>query len=81
MVLSDYAPEWSGTDAAKILAIGDFKQFVIAQRAGMEIELVQTLFGTTTNRPTGERGWFAHARVGSDKAVLNAFRVLKNQTT
>lgn len=81
VVLSDWAPTWTGTDAGKILVLGDFSNFVIAQRAGMTVERVEHMVGTTSNRPTGERGFFAHARVGSDKAVINAFRVLKNITT
>lgn len=81
VVLSDYAPAWSGTDGANILAVGDFNRFLVAQRAGMTVEYVPNLFGTTNARPTGQRGWFAHARVGSDLITTNAMRVLKNQTT
>ncbi len=81
VALSDWAPTWAGTDAAKILAVGDFSNFIIAQRAGMTVEKVQHLFATGANRPSGQRGFFAHARVGSDLAVQNAVRVLKNITT
>ena len=81
VILSDHAPEWSGTDAAKILAVGDPSNFLVAQRAGMTVEYVPHLFGTTAARPTGQRGLFAHARVGSDIVVQNAWRLLKNQTT
>jgi len=81
VVLSDYAPTWTGTDAASILVLGDFSQFVVAQRVGMTVELVPHLTSTGNNRPNGTRGWYAYARVGSDKALINAFRKLKNITT
>ena len=81
VVLSDWAPTWTGTDAASILVVGDFSKFVVAQRAGMSVEYVPHLFDVTNNRPNGQRGWYAYARVGSDKSVLNGFRKLKNITT
>ena len=79
VVLSDYAPSYAGvtTGASNILVLGDFSNFVVAQRVGMNVELVPHLFGTN-NRPTGQRGWFAYARVGSDAVVKNAFRRLQN---
>ena len=80
VVLSDYAPSYAGvtTGASNILVLGDFSNFVVAQRVGMNVELVPHLFGATNNRPTGQRGWFAYARVGSDAVVKNAFRRLQN---
>lgn len=81
VVLSDWAPTWAGTDAAKILVVGDFSRFKVVQRAGMTVELMPHVTSTGNGRPTGQRGWFAWARVGSDKTVQNAFRVLKNITT
>ena len=47
----------------------------------MSVELVPHLTSTGNNRPNGTRGWYAYARVGADKSVQNAFRVLKNITT
>lgn len=80
VVTTDYAPEFTGTTgAANILVVGDFSNFVIAQRAGMTVELVSHLFGTTNNRPTGQRGWFAYARHGFDSVNDNGFRLLQNQ--
>lgn len=79
VVLSDYAPEFTGTTgAANILVVGDFSNYVIAQRAGMTVELVNHLFDVTNNRPTGQRGWFAYARHGFDSVNDNAFRLLQN---
>ncbi len=79
-VTSDYMPDFTGTTgAANILVVGDFRRFVIAQRAGMSVELVPHLLGTTNGRPTGQRGWFAWARVGSGTSDDTAFRLLQNQ--
>ena len=79
IVESSYMPTFSGsTGAANILVVGDFSKFVIAQRAGMSVEPIPHLFGTTNQRPTGQRGMFAYARVGSTAADETAFRLLNN---
>jgi HK97 family phage major capsid protein len=80
VAFASYAPEFTGvTTAANVLVVGDFRNYLIAQRAGMEVELVPHLFDVTNNRPTGERGWFAHARVGADSINDLGFRLLQNQ--
>ena len=64
----------AGNDAALIL--GDFNDFVIADRvASTTVDFIPRLF-SPTGRPTGQRGWLAHIRHGS--AVINtaAFRML-----
>lgn len=77
---TDYAPEFTGTTgAANLLVVGDFSNFLVAQRAGMSVELVPHLFDVTNNRPTGQRGWFAYARHGFDSINDNGFRLLQNQ--
>jgi len=77
---TDYAPEFTGTTgAANILVVGDFSNFLVAQRAGMSLELIPHLFGTTNGRPTGQRGWFAYARHGYDSVNDLGFRLLQNQ--
>lgn len=85
VVLSDHAPAVVGgtglTDAQNILAVGDPRQFLVAQRVGMTVEVVPHLFATGANRPSGQRGLYAYARVGHDVIVDNAWRVLKNITT
>jgi HK97 family phage major capsid protein len=79
VVISDYAPAFtSTTGAANVAVVGDFQQFLIVQRAGMTVELVQHLFDTSTGRPTGNRGWFAYARHGHDAVAPNAFRLVAN---
>ena len=77
---TDYAPEFTGTTgAANILAVGDFSNFLVAQRAGMSVELIPHLFATGNNRPSGQRGWFAYARHGYDSINDLGFRLLQNQ--
>jgi HK97 family phage major capsid protein len=61
------------------LVVGDFSNYILARRGGMNVELVPTLFDITNNRPTGQRGWFAYARIGGGVANDQAFRLL-NQT-
>lgn len=69
------------TNAANTLIVGDFRGFLVAQRAGMSIEFVPMLFDVTNNRPTGQRGWYAYARVGSDVIDPTAFQMLQNKTS
>lgn len=79
VILSDYAPAVATTTTARnLLAVGDFSNYVLAQRAGMSIEVLPLVVGTTSNRPTGERGLFAYARVGADSVLDTAFRLLTN---
>jgi predicted phage gp36 major capsid-like protein len=40
------------------------------------VELIPHLFGEN-RRPTGQRGWFAHWRVGGAPVVPGAFRRLE----
>jgi len=71
-------PTGTGTEA--LLVVGDFSGYLVAQRAGMTVEFLPMLFDVTNNRPTGQRGWFAWARVGADVVNDNAFRLLVNKT-
>ena len=65
----------TGTDNA--LVIGDFKNYLIADRVGLSVELIPHLFDVTNNRPTGQRGWYAWWRVGADSINDAAFRLLQ----
>lgn len=77
---TDYAPQFTGvTTVANILTVGDFSNYVIAQRAGMTVELIPFLLGITNNRPTGQRGFFATARHGFDSVNDRGFQLLQNQ--
>ena len=61
-----------------LAVVGDFSNYVIARRGGMSVELVPTLFDVTNNRPTGQRGWFAYARIGGNSVNDLGFRLLVN---
>ena len=60
-----------------VLLLGDFSNYVIADRIGTTVEFVPHLFATGNNRPSGQRGWYAHYRVGADSVNDGAFRVLR----
>jgi HK97 family phage major capsid protein len=55
--------------------MGDFRYFVIVDRIGMDIEVVNHLMGSN-QRPTGQRGIYAMWRNTSKVLDANAFRVL-----
>ena len=42
----------------------------------MSVELVPHIFGTANNQPTGQRGFFAFYRMGSDSVLDGAFSIL-----
>ena len=63
-----------------ILALGDFRGFVIVDRVGLSVEYIPHVFGAN-GRPTGQRGWYAYWRVGSDVVNDNAIRLLNIATT
>lgn len=79
--------EWSDMDAYSsvdtaatavnhLLLIGDWNQYLIADRVGMSVEFVPHVFNTNANLPMAVRGWFAYWRVGADSLVDAAFRLL-----
>lgn len=65
------------TNAAgeRFLLYGDFRQFLIVDRVGMNVELVPHILGSN-RRPTGQRGLLAVWWNNSKVLVDNAFRVL-----
>ena len=79
IALTDYAPDFSGTTgAANIAVLMDLSGYVVAQRVGMTVELVQHLFDVTNNMPTMQRGWLAYARVGGNVVAPTYGRLLQN---
>jgi HK97 family phage major capsid protein len=64
------------TSDSSLLLVGDFSHFLIAQRVGMTVELVPHI--QSSGVPTGQRGLWAWARLGSDSINDNAFRLLTN---
>ena len=77
---SPYMPDNTtvATATIGIAVVGDFSNYLIARRGGMSVELVPTLFDITSNRPTGQRGWFAYSRVGGNSINDLGFRLLVN---
>jgi HK97 family phage major capsid protein len=67
----------TGTTATgvKFLVLGDFSRYVIVDRVGLDVEVIQHLVGTN-HRPTGQRGLYAYFRNGAKVVDVNAFRVL-----
>ncbi len=79
--MNDYFTDLaSGTGTQNLAVVGNWQGFLVAQRAGMNVEFVPMLFDVTNNRPTGQRGWFAWARVGSDVVDPTAFQLLTNKS-
>jgi HK97 family phage major capsid protein len=56
------------------LISGDFNQFAIVDRVGTSIEFIPILVGAN-QRPTAQRGFLMHWRVGSDALIPDAFRL------
>ena len=85
---SPYMPDtttWT-TTAEGACIVGNFNNMVIARNGGMSVELVPQLFqqvtaGTGPAVPTGQRGWFAYSRIGSDVADAGSFRLLVQGAT
>lgn len=76
---NSYFPDFTGTTGAENrLVVGDFSNYVVARRRGMNVEFVPQLFDVTNNRPTGQRGWFATARIGGNSVNDAGFRILLN---
>jgi HK97 family phage major capsid protein len=59
---------------ARYAILGDFSQFLIVDKAGMDVEIVPHLF--SNNLPTAQRGIFALWRNNAKVLNDNAFRVL-----
>ena len=68
------------TSNEALAVVGDWQNFLIARRGGMSVELVPQIFDVTNNRPTGQRGWFAYARIGSGSVNDLGFRLMTNVT-
>lgn len=76
---SSYFPVALTTSAgANVLVVGDFRNYLIADRVGMTVEFIPHLFDQATGRPNGTRGWYAYARNGADSINDLGFRLLAN---
>jgi HK97 family phage major capsid protein len=84
---SQYMPDtttWTTTNEGQAI-VGDWSNFVIARNGGMDVELIPNLVqqvtaGSGPALPTGQRAWFAHARIGSNSVNDLAFRLLVANT-
>lgn len=74
---SSYMDGTIGTGNDYVLVFGDFHNFVIADRIGTTIDFIPHLFHTSNNRPSGQGGWFAYFRMGSDSVSDGSFRLLE----
>jgi HK97 family phage major capsid protein len=59
-----------------ILVLGDFRQYYIVDRVGMQVAYNPLVLGSN-RRPSGEVGWFAFWRVGARTVNADAFRLLR----
>jgi HK97 family phage major capsid protein len=82
---SPYMPDLTATTTATegYVVVGDFSNYVIARRGGMSVELIPQIFqqataGSAYGMPSGQRGWFAYARIGGSSANDLGFRLLVN---
>lgn len=67
----------SGTSTENyVLVFGDLSNFVITDRIGMSVEFIPHLFHTSNNRPSGQRGWYAYYRTGSDSVNDGGMKLL-----
>lgn len=57
---------------------GDLSAFTITDRTSTVVEFIPHLFHTSNNRPSDQRGWYAHYHygVGSDVVNNGALRML-----
>jgi len=53
------------TSGSTLMTIGDFSNFLIVDRVGMDVELIPHLFATANNRPSGQRGLYCYWRNSS----------------
>jgi len=63
------------TTGSLFAIIGDFSRYVIVDRVGLNVEIVQHVVGAN-QRPTGQRGLYAFWRNGAKVINADAFRVL-----
>jgi HK97 family phage major capsid protein len=65
------------TTSSDVLVAGDFKAgYYIYDRVGLEIKYNPIVVGSS-QRPTGQSGWFAFWRVGAKVVDPNEFRLLR----
>ncbi len=79
---NDYMDDAVGTgnvtsaSDVSLVVVGDWRNFLIANRVGATVETVQHILDTTSGLPTGERATVMWRRIGSDSINDNGFRLL-----
>tara|TARA_R110000803_G_scaffold85315_3_gene151643 strand:- start:1272 stop:2702 length:1431 start_codon:yes stop_codon:yes gene_type:complete len=73
-------PDSTATADNFAMLLGDFSNYVIVDRIGMSIELIPHLFATANNRPSGQRGFYAHFRTGAEVVNINGIKMLSIPT-
>jgi HK97 family phage major capsid protein len=66
----------ASTSDSTPLALGDWRNFLIANRVGLTVENIAHVIDTTTGTPTGQRALYAWGRVGSNVINAAGFRIL-----
>jgi HK97 family phage major capsid protein len=66
-----------GSSGNLVMALGDWRYYIIVDRVGLTVENIPHLFGTTNRLPLGQRALYAYWRTGGKVLDANAFRVLK----
>jgi len=72
--------KYSAVDAAAtavnhLLLVGDWNNYLVADRVGGTMEFIPHLFNTNANLPSFNRGWVYYWRVGADSINDAAFRL------
>jgi len=70
---SPYATTFGSTAAATLAVVGDFQHFVMAERSGMEVQVLRELYAGN-----GQIGYMGEMRLDAKIARTDAFRTLVN---
>lgn len=70
---SPYATAFGSTAGATLAVIGDFQHFVMAERSGMEVQVLRELYAGN-----GQIGYMGEMRLDAKIARTDAFRTLVN---
>lgn len=69
----------ASTSSSIPLVLGDFRNFLIAMRVGMNVENIMHVIDTTSGTPTGQRALYGWGRVGSNVINTAGFVILSQQ--
>ncbi|EIV90819.1 phage major capsid protein [Frankia sp. QA3] len=77
----DHLPAFpSGSTTDGLLILGDFDQYIVAEHVGVVADYIPHVIDASTNRPTGQRGYFFMRRFGGALAGnAQGLRLLRNK--